>query len=171
MVERTEVEKLTRRLIASDILYRPLKSLGEKGVRRLDRVASNISDLLKDDSEMGERVTAKIEYRDEEEKARTLNEGIKEFSKKYPKYGSILEELIEEKRSKHNKYLVYKLNEGFKLGEDDYLSVMEDLGFERREASSLYPHIISFSERIGKSDIYGERNILLKKKEKKKKKE
>jgi CRISPR/Cas system-associated protein endoribonuclease Cas2 len=162
MTERTEVEKNVRLLIASDILYRPLKSLGEKGVRRIEKTAKNISALLKDGSETGERIFAKIEVKSEEEKARTLNKGIEEFCKKYPKEGKILTGLIDEKRSQRNKYLTYGLMPDFKLGEEDYLSVMRDIGFERREASSIYPHVIAYSERLGKAYEQSERTILLK---------
>jgi len=161
MVERTEIEKFVRWLIASDILYRPLKSLGEKGLRRLDKTAKEISDLLKEEGEVGERVFAKIEKKEEEEAARTLREGITAFKKKYPEYGEILEKLITEKRMKSNRYLIYGLQEGFKLGEEDYVRVMMDLGFDRREASSVYPHVIAISERLKKAKVQAERRILL----------
>ena len=160
MVERTEIEKYVRWLIASDILYRPLKSLGEKGLRRLDKTAGEISDLLKDKEEIGERVFAKVERKDEE-KARTLREGISAFKKRYPLYGNILEDMIAEKRTKSNRYLIYGLQEGFKLGEEDYVRVMMDLGFDRREASSVYPHVIAVSERLKKAKVQAQRGILL----------
>ena len=160
MPERTEVEKYIRWLIASDIIYRPLKSLGEKGLRRLDKTAGEISDLLKDEEEIGERVFAKIEKKDEE-KARTLREGINAFKKRYPQYGEILENMIAEKRTKSNRYLTFGLREGFKLGEEDYVRVMMDLGFDRREASSVYPHVIAISERLKKAKVQAQRRILL----------
>ena len=160
MPERTEVEKYIRWLIASDIIYRPLKSLGEKGLRWLDKTAGEISDLLKDEEEIGERVFAKIEKKDEE-KARTLREGINAFKKRYPQYGEILENMIAEKRTKSNRYLIYGLQEGFKLGEEDYVRVMMDLGFDRREASSVYPHVIAISERLKKAKVQAQRRILL----------
>lgn len=160
MVERTEVEKCVRWLVASDILYRQLKSLGEKGVRRLEKTAKELSSLLKEGEEVGERVIAKTEKRDEE-KARTLREGINAFKKKYPSYGEILEEMIAEKRLKRNTYLVYSLQEGYKLGEEDYMRVMMDLGFERREAASIYPHIITISQRLEKAAEQAQRSILV----------
>ena len=160
MPERTEIERFVRWLIASDILYRPLKSLGEKGLRRLDKTAGEISDLLKDEEEIGERVFAKIEKKDEE-KARTLREGINAFKKRYPQYGEILENMIAEKRTKSNRYLIFGLREGFKLGEEDYVRVMMDLGFDRREASSVYPHVIAVSERLKKAKVQAQRGILL----------
>ena len=160
MPERTEIERFVRWLIASDILYRPLKSLGEKGLRRLDKTAGEISDLLKDEEEIGERVFAKVEKKDEE-KARTLREGINAFKKRYPQYGEILENMIAEKRTKSNRYLTFGLREGFKLGEEDYVRVMMDLGFDRREASSVYPHVIAISERLKKAKVQAQRRILL----------
>lgn len=160
MVERTEVEKYVRGLVASDILYRQLKSLGEKGVRRLEKTAKELSSLLKEGEEVGERVIAKTEKRDEE-KARTLREGINAFKKKHPCYGEILEEMIAEKRLKRNTYLVYSLQEGYKLGEEDYMRVMMDLGFERREAASIYPHIIAISQRLEKAAEQAPRSILV----------
>ncbi len=160
MPERTEVEKFVRWLIASDILYRPMKSLGEKGIRRLDKIAKETSGLLKAGEEVGERVFARVEKRDED-KARTLREGIEEFKSRYPQYADVLEGIIKQKRVKHNKYLVYGLQEGFKLGEEDFIGRMMDLGFERREASSIYPHIIAISERLEKAKEQVERSILL----------
>lgn len=159
--ERTEIEKESRYLIAGDISYRVLESLGKRGARKLIKGADNIASLLKDGEEAGNSICARIEKRDEDEKARTLNEGINEFYKQCPEYGSILKGLIEEKRDKKNKYLVYRLNEGYKLGEEDYVKVIMDIGFDRREACSIYPHILAISERMKKADEKKERTILL----------
>lgn len=160
---RTEIEKLTRYMIATDVLARPLKSLGEKGARRLDKKAASIVELINQDGEFGNSVYASVAQINEDSKARTVNEGIDEFCKDYPKYGTILKGLIEEKRVARNKYLTYGLNEGYKLGEEDYVHVMTDLGFNRREASAMYPQIIAVSERLGKANEYAKRSILLKK--------
>ena len=64
---------------------------------------------------------------------------------------------------KQNKYLSYGLTEGFKLSEEDYIGVMMDLGFDRREAASIYPHIIAISERLGKASEQDKRLILISK--------
>lgn len=165
---RTEIEKLTRYMIATDVLARPLESLGKKGTRRLDKKATSIVDLLNQDGDLGNSVYVDVEQIGEELKARTINEGVNAFCKKYPTHGKILKGFIEEKRVARNKYLVYGLNEGYKLGEEDYVSVMTDLGFNRREASAMYPHIIAVSERLGKANEYAERSILLKVQKKKK---
>jgi hypothetical protein len=38
---------------------------------------------------------------------------------------------------------------------------MMDLGFEKREAAGLYPHVIAISERLKKADENKERSILI----------
>ncbi len=160
MVERTEIEKETRILIALDILYRPFSSLGDKGRRRAEKKAKGISILLKEGEEKGERIFARVTKLDEE-RARTIKEGIEEFKKKHPEYGKLLQECIDDKRTSHNKYLIYGLNEGFKLGEEDYVRVMMDLTFTRRETNSVYPHILAISERLGKAAELAERSMLI----------
>lgn len=161
MVERSDLEKRVRRLIAGDITYKVLKSLGDKGDRRLKKRAAEIVNLL-DEEEPGNRFYARIET-SKEEKSKTLREGINAFKKKYSSYGKILEGLIAEKRIQRNKNLVYRLNKGYNLSEEDYVQIIVDLGFERREASAIYPHILAISERLGKADEQMERTILLSK--------
>jgi len=160
MVERTEVEIYVRNMVALDVLSKPLSSLGGKAERRRDKAAEEIADLLKDESEVGERIFAKIEKRDEE-KARTLREGIEAFKREHPNYGDILENKIAEKRTKSNKYLIFGLNKGYYLASEDYVRVMKDLGFTREEACSMYPHLKEISTRLGKANEQEERTILL----------
>lgn len=160
MPERTEIEKETRTLIATDILYKPFSSLGDKGKRRAEKHAKNITAFLKEGEEKGERIFARIEKKDEE-KARTLREGIDAFKKEYPKYGNLLEGCIAKKRMSLNKYLIYGLEGSFKLAEEDYVKVMMNLGFTRREANSVYPHILAISERLGKAVEQAERSMLI----------
>ncbi|HUW43385.1 MAG TPA: hypothetical protein VMV95_00260 [Bacillota bacterium] len=159
MVERTELERRVRRLIAGDITYRVLKSLGDRGDRRLKKRAAEIVDIL-DQKELNNRFFVGIE-KTEEEKAKTLRQGINAFKKKYKREGEVLEGLIAEKRIEKNKNLVYGLNNGYHLSEEDYVQIMMDLGFEKREAASIYPHILAISERLGKADEYRKRTILI----------
>jgi hypothetical protein len=162
MVERSDLEKRVRRLIAEDVTSKVLKSLGDKGDRRLKKGAKEIVNLLNEGEEPNNRFYVGIE-KDREEKARTMKEGINAFKKQYSRYGKILEGLIAEKRIKRNKNLVYRLNKGYNLSEEDYVQVMMNLGFERREASAMYPHILAISERLKKADEQMERTILLSK--------
>ncbi len=159
MVERTEIEKYIRNMVALDILSKPLSSLGGKAERRRDKNAKEISDLIKE-KEYGERIFARIEKRDEE-KARTLREGIDVFNKEYSKYGIILEGMIKETRIQSNKYLIYGVQKGYSLGSEDYIRVMKDLGFERETACAMYPHLKEVSAKMGKANELEERLILL----------
>lgn len=159
MVERTEIEKYVRNMVALDILSKPLSSLGGKAERRRDKSAKEISDLIKD-GESGERIFARIEKKDEE-KARTLREGIDAFKKEYPKYGELLEKTIAEKRKKSNKYLIYGINGGYSLGSEDYMRVMMDLGFNREAACAMYPHLKEIATGMEKANEQEERLILL----------
>ena len=168
MPERTDIEKETRMLIALDILYKPFSSLGAKGKRKAEKHAKSIVSFLKEGEEKGERIFARVEKRDEE-KARDLREGIDAFKEEYPQYGKLLEKCIKEKRMSHNKYIIYGLSEGFKLGEEDYVKVMMGLGFERREANSVYPHILAISDRLGKAVEQAERIMLIPQKKQKEK--
>lgn len=161
MAERSELENRIRRLVAGDITYRVLKSLGDKGDRRLKKRAKEIVVLL-DEEEPNDRFYARIE-RIEEEKAKTIREGVNAFKKKYKSHGKILEGFIAKTRIERNKNLVYGLNEGYKLSEEDYVQIIMDLGFERREAAAMYPHILAISERLKKADEHKERTILLSK--------
>ncbi len=162
MVERSALENRVRRLIAEDITSKVLKSLGDKGSRRLKKGAKEIVNLLGEGEEPNNRFYVGIE-KSEEEKSKTLREGINAFKKKYSRYGKILEGLIAEKRIKRNKNLVYRLNKGYNLSEEDYVWVIMDLGFDRRETSAMYPHILAISERLGKANEQMERTILLSK--------
>jgi len=108
-------------MIASDIIYRVLKSLGEKGVRRLDKTAKNIAELVKSKAELGDRIEVKIEEIEEEMKARTINEGIKVFSRKHPEYGEELKKIIEETRMKRNNYQSAFSLENFIRNEETFL--------------------------------------------------
>lgn len=159
MVKRSELENRVRELVGSDILYRVLESFGEKGSYRLRKRSKEIAQLLKKDKLKG-RFFARIET-DSELRARGIREGIEAFKRRHHKYGEILENLIEEERLKRNRYLVYGLNSRYRLSEREYLQVMKDLGFETRESSALYPHILAISERLGNADVHDERKILI----------
>ena len=159
MVNRSELEVAVRNMVAFDILSKPLTSLGQKADRRKDKIGEEISTLLKE-GEQFERVVAYVERRDEE-KARTMREGIGVFKEEFPKYGKILESKIAERRNLSNRYLVYGVADGFKLSADDYRRVMKDLGVNTLEADAMYPHLIQISDRLGKARENSLRSILL----------
>ena len=160
MVERSDLEMCVRTLVAYDIVSKPLSSLGQKADRRKDNLAGEVATLLKEDEEF-KRVTAYTQ-RIDEEKARTLREGINDFKEKYSKYGKVLEGMIQEKRIKKNKYLCYGINEGFNLGAEDYRRVMRNVGLTTEQADAMYPHLKTMSDKLGKAKEQSLRKILLK---------
>ena len=159
MVNRSELEVVVRSMVAFDILSKPLTSLGQKADRRKDKLAAETAGLLRE-GDTFERVVAYTERRDEE-KARTLREGINAFKSEHPRYGEVLEGMIAEKRTKSNKYLVYGVQDGFKLGAEDYRRVMKDLGMTTMESDAMYTHLLDISDRLGKASENSLRNILL----------
>jgi len=160
MTERTDLEVTVRNMVAYDILSKPLTSLGHKADRRRDKLAGEAASLVRKNKEY-ERFVAYIETRDEEERARTLREGISAFSEEYPEYGSILEGMIQETRAVSNKYLVFGIKESFKLGAEDYRRVMRELGMSALESDSMYPHLLDISDRLKKAKETERRDILL----------
>ena len=157
MVQRTELETTVRRMVALDILSKPLSSLGQKAGRRRDKLAEEAAGSLQSGLE---RVFAYTETT-ETEKARTLREGITVFKKEYPKYGKVLEGMIQEKRIQKDTQLVYGINEGCSLGVGEYRSVMRDLGLSAMEADGMYTHLLEVSHRLGSASEYAKRTILL----------
>lgn len=158
MVQRTELETSVRKMVALDILSKPLSSLGQKAGRRRDKLAGEIAEVLPCGDL--ERVFAYTKIT-EEEKARTLRDGIAVFNKEYPKYGKILEGCIEEKRVQKNEHLVYGVRQGWSLGVNEYRGVMRDLGLSAIEADSMYPHLVELSDRLGYVHECAPRTILL----------
>jgi len=159
MATRTALETTVRQMVACDILSKPLSSLGQKAGRRRDKLAAETAGLLGEREEF-ERVVAYVERRDEE-RARTLREGIDAFKEAHPRYGHVLEGMIQERRLESNSYLVYGIAEGFSLGSQEYRSVMKDLGLGALEADAMYPHLLQISQRLGKAGEYTHRSILL----------
>jgi len=159
MVQRNDLETVVRDMVAYDILSKPLSNLGDKAHRRRDKMAGEAAKLLSE-GYTAERITAYTEFRDEE-RARTMREGISSFSEAYPRYGKILEGMIQDKRQQSNEYLVFGIQDGFKLGAEDYRRVMKDIGMTSREADAMYPHILDISDRLGKARENAIRDILL----------
>lgn len=159
MVERNDLEITVRNMVAFDILSKPLSSLGHKADRRRDKLAEIAAGLLGSGYET-ERVVAYVEKR-EEEKARTLREGIEAFKEEHPRYGKILEGMIVEKRAASSKYLVFNVAEGYRLAAEDYRRVMRELGMSTIQADAMYPHLLEISDKLGKAGENAKRSILL----------
>jgi len=135
-------------LIAMDRLAIPISSMSAKLKRQQPELAKEI-DLGDKRQYQGQRCYARIEDKNLE-KARTLSEGIKLFSKKYPEYGDKLKEIIKQKREVKETHLYYGMNKGCILTEADYIGVMQSLGFTETTARSLYPELMAVSRSLAK---------------------
>lgn len=141
------LERQVIELIAADRLDIPISSMSGKLKRMKPKLAQGI--ILPDNSYAGERVYARIENKDEL-KARGMRDGVEEFCKQYPKYGKILNGIIEAERTENETHLYFGMNDGKRLTADDYLSVMKNLGFGEVTARSLYNEIIDVSRSISR---------------------
>ena len=158
--ERTEGEKLVRKLVAMNDLRIPLSSLYQKDKKIEKEYALGISNYIGQNSALGNSVTAYVE-KTTKQKARGMEEGIEAFTKQYPRYGKILKGLIEEERTKKENYLLYGLNDGYKLNDNEYVGVMRDIGLTDAEAEAMFPKLMDISSRLKKKQKEGLREILI----------
>ncbi|MEK6893973.1 MAG: hypothetical protein AABX10_00755 [Nanoarchaeota archaeon] len=153
-----ETETKLLELIAMDRIEIPISSMSGKLKRQKPKLAGEI-DLQGKAKYQGERCYARIESEDLEV-ARGIREGVDEFAKRFPKYGTILNGLIEEKRTEKETHLYFGMKEDCRLSEGDYMGVMQSLGFTENAARSLYPELMSVSRNLSRKRDE-ERRILI----------
>jgi len=159
--ERTEGEKAVRKLVATNNLRIPFSSIYQKIKACEDNFAAGIQGYVNEKVNFGNSATAIVEYKDKNA-ARGMRDGIDAFKTQYPKYGAILEGLIQEKRVKSETHLIYGLNEGYKLHDNEYVSIIKDVaGLNDSEAEIIFPEIMKVSERLNKKKKEGLRDILV----------
>jgi hypothetical protein len=153
-----ETEQALIALITADRLHMPVSSIAGKLDRRKKNFLQDI-EIGKSDKYNGERCYARVESEDLE-KARGMRQGIAEFAKRHPKYGTELNQIIEEKRRKRETHMYFGMNEGCRLAERDYLGIMENIGITQGQARNLYPKLVDLSKKLSnKRDE--ERRILI----------
>lgn len=153
-----ELETKVIQLIATDRIEIPISSMSGKLKRQKPELAKGI-DLGNAASYQGERCYARIESEDLQ-KARGMRDGINEFAQRFPKYGTILNGIIEEKRTARETHLYFGMNENCRLSEGDYMGVMKDLGFTDIMARNLYPELMQVSRNLSRKRGE-ERSILI----------
>ncbi|MBM3247280.1 hypothetical protein FJZ17_01925 [Candidatus Pacearchaeota archaeon] len=140
-------ERQVIQLVAADRAYVPVSSLDGKLKRMRVKLAQDM--VVPNGNYVGERVFAKVDDEDRM-KARGMKEGIEEFERRHPQYGSELRSLIEEKRAERELHLYFGVNPGCRLTADDYLGVMADLGFTEAQARTLYGPLLETSRAIAR---------------------
>jgi len=153
------LERQIIELIATDRISIPIKSMSGKFDRQKPKLGKLINLSEYENNFVGERVYARIE-RGEQLKARTIRESIDKFSEEYPRHGKILNGYIEEKREDREINLYFGMNEECRLTEEDYLGVMENLGFTETTSKRLYPELMEISRKISRKR-QEERSILI----------
>lgn len=155
-----ELENQITQIIALDRLDIPVSSMSGKLKRQKKKLAPEV-DLSEYDNEFyGERVYARIES-DEKMTARGMREGIEKFSEEFPRHGKILEGYIQEQRAKRETRLYFGTNPGKRISSQDYVEVMQDLGFTENTAKNFYPELMEISRKLSRKREE-ERSILIK---------
>ena len=144
-----EIESQILKLIATDRIEIPISSLKGKLYRGKSKLGKSIDLSELDDNYDGDRCYARIEDIDLK-KSRTLRQAINEFSKRHPKYGGILEEIIKEERWVNEMHLYFGMHENARVPAKDYMQVMEDLGFTEATAQRFYPELMNITRKISK---------------------
>ena len=152
------LERQVIELVAADRFDIPVSSLSGKLKRLKPKLAKAID--VPCDYFQGQRVYARVENEDCM-KARGVKEGIEEFEKRHPGYGSELRGIIEEKRMEKETHLYFGMQPGCRLTADDYLGVMSNLGFNDTQARVLYGTLIDVSRNLASKRQQKERSVLI----------
>lgn len=154
-----EIERQIIDLIATDRIDIPISSMSGKIKRIKPKLGKAINLTDYENNFVGERVYARIEDNNTE-KARGMSEGIEKFCEMYPREGKILNGYIEEQRKDREVNLYFGVNEGCRLTDDDYMSVMKALGYTDALAIKTLPGILDYSRRLSRKRNE-ERSVLI----------
>jgi hypothetical protein len=154
------LEREVIELVATDRISIPIKSMAGK----LDRARPKLAEVVLGNPEFngnyfGERAYARVEYQDSM-KSRGMRDAINVFSSAYPRYGAILNGLIEEQRASRDTNLYFGMNDGARITADDYKDVMASIGFSETESEKLYPKLMDISRKISRQRME-ERNLIV----------
>jgi len=158
-----ELERQVINLVATDRLYVPSSSFDGKLERRRPKIAKDLGLISR--GFQGERTYVRIQNRDKN-KARGLRNGIDKFAEEFPKYGEILNGMIEEQRTVSEKHLYFGVQDGKRLTNDDYMNVLTGMGLGPVTAQKYCDVALDISrkmqqERERKGKPEAERSILI----------
>ncbi|MEN9626068.1 MAG: hypothetical protein RL557_396 [archaeon] len=153
-----DLERQILNLVATDRLYIPSSSFDGKLEKRRKKSAQAID--LSENPFDGERVYARVEEEDKD-KARGMREGIEKFAEEFPKYGKILNGMIEEQRTVREKHLYFGVQEGKRLTNDDYMAVLKDMGLGPATAERYCEVALDISRNLTRKRNDEERSVLI----------
>ena len=154
-----DIERQLIEIIATDRIDKPISSMSGRLKRAKPKLAKEI-DLSSGNSFEGERTYARVETSNRN-KARGMRAGIDKFVENHPEYGEILESYIAEERVASETHLIFGMYEGCRITSDDYIEVMENLGFTETTAKNLYPELMDISRKLARKRDEIERSILI----------
>jgi len=153
-----DLERQIISLVATDRLYVPSSSFDGKLERSRPKIAEAIASKRR--SYTGERTHMRVKDRDHN-KARGMRHGIETFTERFPKYGAILNGIIQEERTVREKHLYFGMNEGKRLTNDDYLAVLTDMGMGPVIAERYCEVALDISRTLMKKREETDRRILI----------
>jgi len=153
------LERQIIELIATDRIDVPISSMSGKLKRQKPKIGQAIDLSEYDGNFEGNRVYARVGGEDRM-KARGMSAAIEEFAEQYPRHGEILQGMIAEERVVRESHLYFGVNPGCKLTAEDYVGVMQNLGFTEATARSLYPELMNVSRKISRKRDE-ERSVLI----------
>lgn len=148
------------RLIATDRLHMPISSMSGKLKRRQPKLARELG-LVEGQPFEGERVYARVETDDNVMKARGMKAGIEKFEENHPRWAKVLNGYIAEERANSETHVYFGMYDGCRLTQQDYLGVMQDLGFSENSARSLYGPLMEASRNLSRKCDGEERSVLI----------
>jgi hypothetical protein len=160
MAQKQSIERQLIQVIATDRIDRPISSMSGK-LKRAKKKLGPLVEIKPGEKYVGERVFARVETEDTKMAARTMREAVDLFAEQYPRHGKILDGYIEETRAGKETHIYFGMHQGKRLTADDYLGVMQNLGFTPATAKSLYPELMDISHKMRRKRNEGDRSILI----------
>ncbi len=152
-----EYENKVRKLVALNDLNVPLSALHKRAYRKSKNLASNIERGFDKSKDFGSSIVDVV-Y-ENQGKSRELRSAIDEFSSKYPNQGRHLQRLISVNRASREMYLNYGIRSDDSISDEEYISVMRDIGLSDTHARELYPTLVDISDTMKEKS--GLRSILI----------
>jgi len=160
MVRKTIVTNQTQDLIAYHALKSGFDIMCKRAQRKLTPIAESVYDRLKKGQKIqGAPVIADYRFEDTQ-KSRTQTEGIKEFADRYPQYGEILKEIIDETRKSKRRYLTFGKTD--ELDNQVYQNALQEIGVPSHMREGMLVNILEISDTFSKKRADGLTELLIK---------
>ncbi|MBR9677165.1 hypothetical protein GOV04_03420 [Candidatus Woesearchaeota archaeon] len=163
MAYKTKVTIATENLVAYDTVKRTFDAITKRADRRLKPLATEVYDRLQSKQKFSKDAIVTADYRfEDKDKARTQSEGIKEFKQRHPKYGRILQGIIDETRQTKKRFLEFGLVKKATLPEEIYFSALESIGIPESQLETTLETALELSSLLNGKREDGLTEMLMK---------